>query len=101
MEKNKPTYDLEAIKAGADDPDRLEMTTTALLGALALGFDRERIVATIRSMARKHFYKSMTSHHNHRIWQDVYHVPSDAGLLYVKFSSGYIAAFTLVSFKEK
>src|SRR5277367_4000983 len=37
-------------------------------------------------MQRSQFYKSMTAHADHRVWQDVYHVPSVAGLLYVKFT---------------
>lgn len=101
MEKTKPTYDLDAIKAGADDPDTLEITTTAILAAAAIGFDRDMIIETIKSIIKKHFYKSMTSNFNHRLWQDVYHVPSDAGLLYVKFVAGAIADFSLLSFKKK
>lgn len=33
--------------------------------------------------------------------QDVYHVPSRAGLLYVKFTDDGIAEFMLLSFKRK
>src|SRR5271156_6661179 len=77
MEKRKPTYDLAAFKAAFDDADKLNVTGTALRSAAALGFGREEIVATIRAMRREHFYKSMTSHADHRIWQDVYHVPSE------------------------
>ena len=29
----------------------------------------------------------MTSFEDHRSWQDVYHVPSEVGLLYVKFTA--------------
>jgi hypothetical protein len=47
------------------------------------------------------FYKSMTSYRDHRIWQDVYHVPSEAGLLYIKFTADAISEFLLLSFKEK
>ena len=52
-------------------------------------------------MQRAHFYKSMTSHAVHRIWQDVYHVPSAHGLLYVKFTADVVTGFLLLSFKEK
>jgi motility quorum-sensing regulator/GCU-specific mRNA interferase toxin len=52
-------------------------------------------------MHRVHFYKSMTSHGDHRIWQDVYHVPSDAGTLYVKFAADDVTEFLLLSFKRK
>jgi motility quorum-sensing regulator / GCU-specific mRNA interferase toxin len=43
----------------------------------------------------------MTSYADHRIWQDVYHVPSSAGTLYVKFTADAVTEFLLLSFKEK
>jgi motility quorum-sensing regulator/GCU-specific mRNA interferase toxin len=43
----------------------------------------------------------MTSYGDHRIWQDVYHVPTEAGMLYVKFTSDAVTEFVLLSFKEK
>ncbi|MFZ5812577.1 MAG: type II toxin-antitoxin system MqsR family toxin [Thermodesulfobacteriota bacterium] len=101
MEKGKPTYDLEALKECARTPDALAMTTSAMLGAAALGYGRDKIVETIQSLSRKHFYKSMTANANHRIWQDVYHAPSEAGLIYIKFTAGTITEFLLLSFKKK
>ncbi len=47
-----------------------------------------------------HFYKSMTSHSDHTIWQDVYHVPHGDIVLYLKFTvdaEGHI----VISLKEK
>ena len=52
-------------------------------------------------MQRRHFYKSMTAYADHRVWQDVYHVPSPAGMLYVKFRDDLITEFLLLSFNEK
>jgi len=43
----------------------------------------------------------MTSYSDHRVWQDVYHVPSTYGLLYVKFTADAVSEFLLLSFKEK
>ena len=40
MEKLRPTYDLEAIKATLGSVETLAMTSTALRDAAALGFDR-------------------------------------------------------------
>jgi motility quorum-sensing regulator/GCU-specific mRNA interferase toxin len=82
-EKRKPTYDLDAFKAAFASVGRLAVTGTAPRSAAALGFGRAEIVATIQSMQREHFYKSMTAFADHRLWQDVYHVPSPAGMLYV------------------
>ena len=59
------------------------------------------MVNVIQTMRREHFYKSMTSYADYKVWQDVYHVPSTAGVLYVKFTAGMISDFLLLSFKEK
>ena len=100
-EKRKPTYDLEAFKAAFSSTKKLAVTTTALRNAAALGFGRAEIVTTIQAMRREHFYKSMTGYADHAQWQDVYHVPSPAGVLYVKFTADLITDFLLLSFKEK
>ena len=96
-----PTYDLEAFKAAFSSVKKLAVTGTALRNAAALGFGRAEIVATIQTMQREHFYKSMTAHADHRLWQDVYHVPSPVGVLYVKFTADVITEFLLLSFKGK
>src|SRR6266545_1654550 len=101
IEKRKPAHDLMAFKRVCGDPDRLTATRTALKSALSLGFGRSEIATTIRSMERKHFYKSMTSFTNHHRWQDVYHVPSPVGVVYVKFTDDLLTEFILLSFKEK
>lgn len=100
-EKRKPTYDLDAFKATFAAVDRLAVTGTALRTAAALGFGRAEIVSTIQTMQRNHFYKSMTTYADSRLWQDVYHVPSPAGVLYVKFTADAITEFLLLSFKER
>jgi motility quorum-sensing regulator / GCU-specific mRNA interferase toxin len=100
-EKRKPTYDLEAFKAAFNAPEKLNATGSAIKGAAALGFRSAEIVATIQSMERSHFYKSMTSHESCQVWQDVYHVPSKSGLIYLKFTSDTVSEFRLLSFKEK
>lgn len=100
-EKRKPTYDLDAFKVAFSTVGRLSLTGKALQDAADLGFGQAQIVAIIQTMLRSHFYKSMTANANHKIWQDVYHVPSDRGLLYVKFTADVITEFLLLSFKEK
>ncbi|QWV92092.1 type II toxin-antitoxin system MqsR family toxin [Geomonas oryzisoli] len=100
-ERRKPTYDLAAFKAAFSAVERLAVTGTALRTAAALGFGRVEIVATIQSMQRGQFYKSMTAYADSRLWQDVYHVPSPVGLLYVKFTADVVTEFLLLSFKEK
>jgi motility quorum-sensing regulator/GCU-specific mRNA interferase toxin len=99
--KAKPTYDLLAFKAAFDDVSKIHVTGSAIRTAAANGFGRAEIVATLQTMHRRHFYKSMTSNADHCIWQDVYHVPSDAGTLYVKFTADVVTEFLLLSFKGK
>ncbi len=100
-EKRKPTYDLDAFKAAFTTVEHLRVTGVAVRSAAALGFDRAGIVATIQTMRRSQFYKSMTAYADHRVWQDVYHVPSPAGTLYVKFTADTVNEFLLLSFKER
>lgn len=100
-QKRKPTYDIEAVKAAFSTVEKLNVTGSALRGAASLGFSRSEIVTTIQTIERRHFYKSMTSFFDHRVWQDVYHVPSDQGTLYIKLTADAVTEFLLLSFKEK
>ena len=101
MEKRRPTYDLEAIKSAFETVETLAMTSSALRDAIALGFDRAGVVETIAGIERRMFYKSMTTFADHRVWQDVYHVPARGLRLYVKFQADVVTEFTVMSFKEK
>lgn len=101
MEKRRPTYDLEAIKAALGSVDTLAMTSSAMRGAIGLGFDRRGVAETITTIERGMFYKSMTTFADHRVWQDVYHVPARGMVLYVKFQADVVTEFTVMSFKEK
>lgn len=96
MEKFNPSYSLTEFKSS-----NYSITKTAKITARDLGFDMEGINKVISTMELKHFYKSMTSYANHKIWQDVYHVPYGDLILYIKFTKNIISEFTLLSFKEK
>ena len=101
MEKRAPQHGLEAFKRCCRDAGSLPATETALRDAATLLFERREIVAAIQSMQLGQFYKSMTACHDRRRWQDVYQVPWDGLILYVKFTDSALTAFTLLSFKEK
>lgn len=96
MEKRKPTYDLEMFKHSD-----FAITRTAVKTAAELGMDSKDIRHIISTMQPSMFYKSMTSYADSHIWQDVYHVPWDKGVLYVKFTEDMISEFLLLSFKER
>jgi motility quorum-sensing regulator / GCU-specific mRNA interferase toxin len=90
--KRRPHYSLTGIKSTFCDVSSLRITLT--------GITLEQVVQIVQGIMREHFYKSMTSEADHTIWQDVYHVPYAATVLYVKFttdSEGYL----VISFKEK
>jgi motility quorum-sensing regulator / GCU-specific mRNA interferase toxin len=99
--KRKPAYKLDTFKAAFNNVGKLAVSGKALRSAAALGFGRAEIVTTIQTMRREHFYQSMTAYTDHRLWQDVYHVPSPVGTLYVKFTADAVTEFLLLSFKEK
>ncbi len=101
MEKRRPTYDLDAIKAAIGSAETLAITRSALSDAFSLGFNRVRIAAVIQGIRRPMFFKSMTTLADHRTWQDVYHVPAEGLVLYVKFQADVVTAFRVMSFKER
>ena len=101
MEKRRPNFPLQDLRNRCGDPATLAITRSALADALTLGFDRNGIAAVIRSMKPFHFYKSMTSFRDARKWQDVYHVPWEGAVLYIKFTDDAVTAFTILSFKER
>ncbi len=101
MEKKRPTYDLSAVQAVFASPAGLAITTSAFRDAVGLGFDRSAIVHVVQSMRRGMFVKSMTTFSDHRVWQDVYHVPADDLVLYVKFQADTVTEFRVMAFKEK
>ncbi|TXM69561.1 type II toxin-antitoxin system MqsR family toxin [Methylobacterium sp. WL69] len=99
-EKRKPTYDLHAFRAWARSP-KFSAAGSAVRTAAALGVGSNDMVRIVQMLERKHFQKSVTSHANPREWQDVYHVPSSIGVLYIKFRADVVTEFLLLSFKEK
>ena len=100
-EKRRPSHLLADFKRASAREGGVAITLVALRGAAALGFDLDDIKATIAGMETRHFVKSMTSYADHTAWQDVYHVPTTAGVAYVKFTKDTVAEFRLLSFKEK
>jgi motility quorum-sensing regulator/GCU-specific mRNA interferase toxin len=100
VEKRKPHHDLAAIKRAFATPETLRTTRAALIDAMRLGFTRNGMVEVVQGMKAGHFYKSMTSFADHSVWQDVYHVPWDDKMLYVKFTGECLTGFLLLSFKE-
>jgi motility quorum-sensing regulator/GCU-specific mRNA interferase toxin len=83
MEKRIAHYPLSEIKALVEK-GLLRVTKSALRGAATIGFGPQDIRDVIMNLETSNLHKSMTSHQDHRIWQDVYYVPIDDIDLYVK-----------------
>ena len=56
------------------------------------------VVATVQALTPADFYKSMTTHADHRIWQDVYRPSTPVGDIYLKLT--VVDDVLIVSFKE-
>ena len=97
MEKATPHSKLAVVRA-LIEASKVRSTQSALVGAAAMGFNFEEIVAVIMALKPKDFYKSMTTHADPRIWQDVYRPTTDAGGVYLKLT--VIDDVLIVSFKE-
>jgi motility quorum-sensing regulator / GCU-specific mRNA interferase toxin len=100
MEKRVKTYDLEAIKLSFSSAKKLRTTASALQGARAMGFSLQDMVDVIQQLKRTDFVKSMTTHADHRVWQDVYNTEFKGYFLYIKFQIDEMGHF-IISFKEK
>ena len=61
-----------------------------------MGFDFEENVGVVAALTSMDFYKSMTTHADHRIWQDVYRLRTRAGEVYLKIT----VLDDVLSFKE-
>ena len=50
----------------------MRATKGAQVGAAALGFDINGMLEVVQLLTKADFFKSMTTHEDHRVWQDVY-----------------------------
>ena len=97
MEKGTPHCKLSVIKRLVGE-GKVRTTKTALVGAAALGLDALAIVEVVSALKAFDFYKSMTTHDDHKVWQDVYRPSTPAGEVYLKLT--VIEDVLIVSFKE-
>ena len=96
-EKAAPHCKLSVVKAmvGAG---HIRTTRTVREGAVALGLDFEGMLAVVMALTSADFHKSMTTHADHRVWQDVYRPMTPAGDVYLKLT--VMDDVLIVSFKE-
>jgi motility quorum-sensing regulator/GCU-specific mRNA interferase toxin len=97
MEKRTPHCKLAVVRAMVAE-GQVRATGSALAGGAALGFTFEEIVGVVVALTPRDFYKSMTTHADHRVWQDVYRPKTPAGEVYLKLT--VLDDVLIVSFKE-
>lgn len=98
MEKRKPHYELAAVKR-LIEAGQVRATASAYQGARAFGVnDLDGMCAVICSLTPACFFKSMTTHADHRVWQDVYHTTAGGGDVYLKLT--VVDGVLIVSLKE-
>lgn len=99
LEKHTPHTKLARVYALIRE-GRVVTTTGALRGALDLGIhDLRGMCDVILRLSHTDFYKSMTTHQDHRVWQDVYRLHLAQGRwAYIKLT--VLEDVLIVSFKE-
>lgn len=76
----------------------MNLTVSARTGIRACGMAQRDALAVVQGLRSKYFYKSMTTHPDHRIWQDVYHGQWKGIALYIKIQRA--GEYFVISFKE-
>lgn len=97
MEKGTPHCPLPVIKT-LIEAGKVRTTHAARSGANALGLGYAEMLAVVMGLKPTDFYKSMTTHADHTIWQDVYRPRTAVGDIYLKLT--VIDDVLIVSFKE-
>ncbi len=97
MEKGTPHCKLSVVRALVR-VGKVRTTTSAVIDARLLGFDRAGMIELVLALDPGDFYKSMTTFADHTIWQDVYRPQTPAGNVYLKLT--VIDDVLIVSFKE-
>lgn len=99
MEKGTPHCKLPVVKA-LIEAGQVRATASAFNGARELGITNlAGMCDVVLMLTSKDFYKSMTTHADHRVWQDVYRAKIASGdEVYLKLT--VIDDVLIVSFKE-
>ncbi len=99
MEKRTPHCKLSVVQSLVE-AGQVRATGSAFIGARELDITNlDDMCAVIMALTAADFYKSMTTHADHRIWQDVYHARTARGDdVYLKLT--VINDVLIVSFKE-
>jgi len=101
MEKKTPHYDLGCIQADVRRLGAVAFTKSALDGGRSMGLKLEQMQRVVASLERRALYKSMTTHADHTVWQDVYHTHAYGLVIYIKVTYRPTGGPPVIAFKEK
>jgi motility quorum-sensing regulator / GCU-specific mRNA interferase toxin len=102
MEKRSPHFALERIhrlvREGAYVVTMAAQRSADRDFALSTSED---IAAQVLKLTHQGFYKSMTTYHDSRVWQDVYHAEIEGIAAYIKLQIVAEVEAVVISFKER
>jgi len=102
MEKRTPHHSLSDVQTVVAVPTSRPFTVTALRGGLELGLSEPEMRLVVLALSRRDFFKSMTTHADHREWQDVYHGKTEDGIaVYIKITAYLDGRPPVIQFKAK
>lgn len=100
MDKRTPHYALAEVHAIVRERGINVFSRLARENGLAMGLTSAELVTVVLGLTATNFYKSMTTYHDHTLWQDVYHAETPVGkIAYIKVTVQPRAI--VIQFKEK
>ena len=97
MEKRTPHCKLTVVKVLVE-AGKVRTTHAARVGANELGLALSNMLDVVMALTPADFYKSMTTHADHTVWQDVYRPSTQASDLFLKLTVMY--EVLIMFFKE-
>jgi motility quorum-sensing regulator/GCU-specific mRNA interferase toxin len=97
----KAYHDLPTVKRRVSELGAAAFTNTALDGGRLMGLTSREMLDVIAGLELTDFYKSMTTHADSTVWQDVYHASTPVGKeAYIKVTMRDDGP-PVIQFKEK
>lgn len=101
MEKKTPHYNLQCIQADVQRLGAMAFTKSALDGGRTMGFTLAQMHRVIATLERRALYKSMSTHADHKVWQDAYHAQAYGSAIYIKVTYRPSGGPPVIAFKDK
>ena len=101
MEKRRPHYDLSELQAYVHKFGMDLFSFTAKTGALDMGLTQSQAIEMVMDLSISGFYKSITTHADSSVWQDIYHAMTPVNrIAYIKLTMR-LEGIVVIQFKEK